>query len=362
MNEPAIRVWVEELESPSVLRFTWEAPADAAPDGIDPRDEILTLLAETAGIARADKDDEAIVVEIVPGDVNRYDIASVIRSALSPPVYDPEPRQTVRVWAEDLSPTRLRLTWLNVDATDRQDARAERRRVAAHLLAERGIRSASPGNEGVAVEYDVEELDRAGLGRVVRAGVQVTAPLRERVDGLTRRATTYGNLGRKLALDDRISPIPGAAKQAASSRGAAGPSGNAVSRTALKFVPGATLISRAQTLLPVLTELSKWSRESDPEIVEAHLQSVGLDRATLKRDTITAHEVRFYAQDVAAEAASSLGARATTGAKRAIVAGRDLLSTVKTSMASQAGEPAEAETSGNESTDSSNELEECGES
>ena len=307
MISPEIRVWVEEVEPPSLLRFTWKLTDEPEEVEYTSQHEVIAALMQTTGVERAVPEDEGLLVEIIASEINRYDVAAAIRTALAPPAECQESQPRARVWSEELAPTRLRLSWETETAPEAAVARAQRRRVAAHLLVEDGVQSASPDDGGVVVEYDSEVLERAMLGPVVRTALDQDGTLRERVDGLTKRATTYGNLGRKLALDDRISPIPGAAKQAASSRGARGMGGNAVSRTALRFVPGATLISRIQMLLPVLTELSKWSRESDPEIVEAHLQSVGLDRETLKSDTITAHEVRFYARDAAVETASTLG-------------------------------------------------------
>jgi hypothetical protein len=100
----------------------------------------------------------------------------------------------------------------------------------------------------------------------------------------------------------------------------------------MRFIPGAALISRVQALIPVLQELSNWSRESDPAIVEEHLASVGLTRDQLQRDTVTAYEIRFYARDFASEATAQLSERARSGAKQAVSTGRELLASVRESV------------------------------
>jgi hypothetical protein len=100
----------------------------------------------------------------------------------------------------------------------------------------------------------------------------------------------------------------------------------------MRFVPGAALITRVQTIIPVLQELSTWSREADPEIVEEHLASAGLTREQLQRDTITAYEIRFYAQDFASVASAQLAQRARIGARQAVSSGRELLGTVRESV------------------------------
>jgi hypothetical protein len=156
--------------------------------------------------------------------------------------------------------------------------------------------------------------------------------LRERADELIRRSPAYGNLARKLAMDKRISPLPDAAKQALAGRGRGGATGFAGRRAAMRFVPGAALITRVQTIIPVLQELSTWSREADPEIVEEHLASAGLTREQLQRDTITAYEIRFYAQDFASVASAQLAQRARIGARQAVSSGRELLGTVRESV------------------------------
>ncbi len=234
-----------------------------------------------------------------------------------------------RVWAEDLTATEMRITWEMPGSDDGGEDRHQRRRVAAWLTVVPGVSSASIDDDSVRVRYAPDTLDSGTLGDEVRGAVHDDTPLRQRSDELLKRAPTYGNLARKLALDDRISPLPGAAKQAVAARAKGGGGRGTAVRTAARFIPGATLITRIQMLVPMLTELSTWSREADPEIVEQHLASVKLDRDTLRRDTITAHEIRYYARDSAVETASALGAKASAGARQAISAGREMISSMR---------------------------------
>jgi len=114
----------------------------------------------------------------------------------------------------------------------------------------------------------------------------------------------------------------------------------------MRFIPGATMISRIQTLLPVLQELSKWSRDADPAIVDEHLAAVGLTREALKQDTVTAHEIRFYARDFASEATSELAERAAQGARRALITGKSVLAAVRESAAAEPRERDESRGAG----------------
>lgn len=345
MNTPPVRVWVEEIEPPALLRFTWKLPENSAESSDDVFDTIQAAIVDIEGVTRAEFDDDGLLVEIDADVVSRYDLAAAMRAALQPDaIKPPEDIQRIRVWAEDFTATEMRVSWEIPKELEVDGERQQRRRVAAWLSVTSGVKSASPDDEGVSVRYNPEKLDRSLVGEDVRSALDDDMPLKERADELMGRAKIYGNLARKLALDDRISPLPGAAKQAVASSAAGGGS-NTVMRTAVRFVPGAGLITRMQSLLPMLTELSKWSREADPEIVESHLASVGLDRETLRRDTITAHEIRFYAKDSASETASALGDRASASARQAISAGRSMLDSFRQSMEQQEGKATKADTS-----------------
>ena len=330
MNATRYRVWVEELKPPAVLRFSWQVPAEYPLDEDATAELVQAAVAECAGVVSTDQHDDGLMVEIDPGQISRYDLAHTIRTALAPnDAAQALDTPSLRVWAEDLSKTEMRITWGEPSEVAGDSDRRQRRRVAASLTVLAGVRSATLDAAGVVVKYEPERLERSVLGDTVRKALDDETPLRERADELLKRATTYGNLARKLALDDRISPLPNAAKQAVAARAAGGGGSNVAIRTASRFIPGATLIARVQTLLPLLTELSKWSREADPEVVDGHLASVGLDRETLRRDTITAHEIRFYARDSAAEHASAIGERASAGARQALATGKDMLASMR---------------------------------
>lgn len=338
MGAHRIRVWVEEVEPPTKLLFTWTPADDNEPiDTGELADIVFAALDGTDGVVHVEPQEDGVLVEIDPELTTRYDLATVIRHAIDPDhTARDETDVQIRVWAEDLTATRMRITWFDRDAGVEAPEPPERRKVAAWLMVQDGVQSARPDPEGVVVRYDPERLDRGAVGDTVRSAVRSTSPLRERSDQLLKRAPTYGNLARKLAMDDRISPLPGAARQAAHSRMAGG-GRNAAMSTAARFIPGAALISRIHTLAPMLTELSQWSRESDPEIVEEHLSSVGLDRDTLRSDTITAHEIRMFAQESASEKTAELGVKASEGARNAISAGRGFLSQMRASMQADTG-------------------------
>lgn len=333
MRERTARVWAEEVEPPSTLRFTWLISGDDEPE--DHTDVVAAALRDTAGVVEVSRDAEGLLVVIDPEQVTRYRLAATIRRALgvgAPKLDDPAP-SVARVWAEDLAEDRMRITWARTDDGERGDEPEARRRVAAWLAAMAGVRSTQPDDEGVLVRYHPDQLDRAAVGNAVRNALADDVPLRQRADDLLRRAPTYGKLAQRLAMDERVSPLPEAAKQALASRGRGGVVGASARTTAMRFIPGATMISRIQTLLPVLQELSTWSRDADPEIVEEHLASVGLTREVLKQDTVTAHEIRFYARDFASEATSELADRAAQGARRALATGKHVIAAVRESAA-----------------------------
>lgn len=347
MGANQIRVWVEEIEPPAKLLFTWTpAGGTGLEDPGKIADVVFAALEEADGVRHAELQDDGVLVEIDPERTTRYDLATVIRKSIDPDHTEKEESDVqIRVWAEDLTASQMRITWFDRDASITAPEPSERRKVAAWLAVKEGVRSTKTDPDGVVVRYDPELLDRGTVGDTVRSAIRSNSTLRERSDVLLKRAPTYGNLARKLAMDDRISPLPGAARQAAHSRMAGGTGRNAAVSTAARFIPGAALISRIHTLVPLLTELSQWSRESDPEIVEEHLSSVGLDHDMLRSDTITAHEIRLFAQESASEKTAELGVKASEGARHAISAGREFLSSMRASMQTDTGEsPATPET------------------
>lgn len=349
-----LRIWAEDLEQENTIRFTWkwlEAPE------LDPEDDaasIVSALAALDGVHSAEKDDDGVVVEFDPALVTRVGLADAIREALG--ASKPEPVREVddtrvRVWAEDLSAESVRLTWQTPEWMGERDEPSDRRRVAAWLMIQPEVRSARLDGDGVLVTYQPDEMQRRKLAELVRSALAIEEDLKTRANGLVKRAPVYGNLARKLALDERISPIPDAARQAAARRG--NPAMTAGRQTALRMIPGGLLISRIQTLLPVIQSLMAWSQEAPPEVVEEHLASVGLDRQTLEADNATAQEARLFARDFASEKAAELTDRAAVNARKAIDFGRDWIESRRAAMdpsteadpalESQPGSPSEPE-------------------
>ncbi len=336
MAEHTARVWAEEINSPTMWRFTWQFEGDVVEPPDDHLQDVARALRETDGVVEVEHDDGGLIVVIEPEMVTRYQIATRIRQALGAKPAEPlAVIEVARVWAEDLAEDRMRVTWARALEGSDGPGPAERRRVAAWMAAMPGARSVAIDGEGVLVRYYPDLLQRDAIGRTVRDALTDDVPLRQRADDLMHRATTYGNLARKLAMDDRVSPLPEAAKQAVASRGRGASSGAMTRSAALRFIPGAVMISRIQMLLPVLQELSTWSRDADPAIVEEHLSSVGLTRDVLLRDTITAQEMRYYARDFAGDATAELTDRASKGARQALSASRDMLASVRESVNSR---------------------------
>jgi hypothetical protein len=113
MSATRYRVWVEEVRPPDELRFTWRTPEEYPLDRGAVAELVRNAVAGTPGVLSAELCDEALIVEIDPAQVSRYDVAATIRAALRP---DDERLETVeeplvRVWAEDLTKTEMRITW-----------------------------------------------------------------------------------------------------------------------------------------------------------------------------------------------------------------------------------------------------------
>lgn len=341
-----LRVWAEELEPENTLRltWTWTEEDEGQDDPAGERETVLEALQDLDGITTAQVDDEGVIVTIDPERVARPALATAVREALDgsePEMTETQEAEHIRVFAEDLDEQRLRVTWKMPEGMGERDEPSERRRVAAWLEIQPAIKRSRLDDEGVTITYLPDQLDRREMAEVVRKALRIEEDLRTRANDLLRRTTTYGNLASKLALDERISPLPNAARQAAASRTQGGIGASAARTTAMRMIPGAATIQRIQTLMPVIQSLATWSREDDPELVDEHLANAGLDRETLEADNATAHEVVRFARDYAGEKAGEIAGKAADSARKAIDLGRDWIASRSTSSQDQDRSPDE---------------------
>ncbi len=338
MNEQAVRVWAEEVDPPSLLRMTWRMQSATAVKGAYGA-EIVEALRSGVGVLSVVEEDseDALLVTIDAEMTSRYRLAEIIRQTILRASGEPlEIDVGIRVWAEHLDEDRMRITWTQ-EAGSEPDTNeiSQRRRVAAWIGVLPAVISSTPDPDGVLVRYDPLNLNRSMVRDIVIKSISDNDSLRSRTDDLMRRSPTYANLARKLALDSRTSPIPSAAKQAASSSGTQGFAGSKMRSTALRFIPGATTVTRIHMMLPMLRELSSWSRNTDPAVVDEHLRAVGLSRGQLQRDTVTATEIQFYARDYAGETTKQIADRASIGAKMAYSMGQNALTSIRAAMSSE---------------------------
>jgi hypothetical protein len=228
-----------------------------------------------------------------------------------------------RVWAEVRGEGEVLLTWQRADAEAGEiDQPADARAVAATVSVLAGVTSVTTGEGGVIVHFDPDIVSRPQLANAVRAALNLDADLRTRGNEMLKRAPAYLGLAKSLALDDRVSPVPEAARQAAATRSTSLRTAGALP-VAGRFIPGLPMITRLHSLVPVLKALGSWSREASPEAVEEHLQNAGLTRDQLDRDLATAQEAVAFARDFAAEKVGTAAATATTAALQARAKARE---------------------------------------
>lgn len=221
----------------------------------------------------------------------------------------------VRVWAEEQGPGELLLTWeWPDDAGTQRDAAGDARSIAAMVGVRPGVLSTEATGNGVRVVFDPAEIGKPELAAALRLALAQESDLRTRIGETAKRAGTYLTLAKTLALDERISPVPEAARAAAKRR--TGPTA---------MIPGFTLISRVQTLLPVLRSLSTWSRTAPPGVVEEHLSAAGLSRELLDSDLATTQEAIAFARDYATQTAGRFARKAGALASQATTASREYI-------------------------------------
>lgn len=209
------------------------------------------------------------------------------------------------------------LTWQRADPTLADaDQASDARAVAATVGVMEGVSSATVTDGGVLVAFDPETVSRPQLANAVRTALSLDADLRTRGNDLMKRVPAYLGLAKSLALDERVSPVPEAARQAAASRGPSLRAAGALP-VAGRFIPGFPLIARLHTLVPILRALGSWSREASPEVVQEHLERAGLTRELLDRDLATAQEAVAFARDYATETAGKALTAATVAATQA---------------------------------------------
>lgn len=217
----------------------------------------------------------------------------------------------IRVWAEQRGENQLLITWAwDESARSTHDTDADRRTVAATVSVLAGILASEASDDGVLVEYDSEQIEKAQIAAAVRSALVQPDDLRTRANSLMRRAPAYISLARSLALDERVSPMPEAARQVATRS-------TAPSTLPLRFVPGFPLISKVIGILPVLGTLSRWSREASPEVVAEHLTRSGLTRDQIDVDLATARESVEFARRFAGDKAGQAATRAASAIARA---------------------------------------------
>ncbi len=222
-----------------------------------------------------------------------------------------------RVWAEQRSEGEALLTWQRADPVPEDtDAASDARAVAATVAVMEGVSSATAADGGVLVTYDPEVVSRQQLASAVRGALSLDADLRTRGNEMMKRVPAYLGLAKALALDERVSPVPEAARQASASRGTSMRAAGAIPMAG-RFIPGLPLITRVQTLVPVLRALGSWSREASPEVVSEHLERAGLTRELLDRDLATSQEAVAFARDYASEAAGKAASVASVAAIQA---------------------------------------------
>lgn len=222
----------------------------------------------------------------------------------------------LRVFAEEREPGLLYLTWEWPADSEPRDPAADRRAVAAALHVRQRIVSGKPEEAGVLVRYVPEEIEKAEIAALVRSTLATEEDLKARSNDLLRRVPTYLNLAQRLALDERISPLPDAARNMGNRRGLGRAS------LPLQMIPGFRLITRLHTVLPVLQSLASWSRDAPPDVVESHLAGAGLTREQLDLDHGTAQEMMLFAREVSGETAAQVGRKAGELTQQASVLGK----------------------------------------
>lgn len=223
----------------------------------------------------------------------------------------------IRVWAEEEGDGSLLLTWAwEPEPTAPRDQEADARTVAATVSVVPGVSMSELAGPGVRIIWDPDRATKQEIGAAVRDALALTDDLRTRVNGLVRRIPSYVSLAQALALDERVSPVPEAARQVSSR----GPTPAAMP---LRFVPGFPLLSKILGILPVLGTLSHWSREASPEVVAQHLGAAGMTREQIDGDLATARESVDFARRYASDKASAAATRAASALAKARIATRD---------------------------------------
>jgi hypothetical protein len=218
----------------------------------------------------------------------------------------------IRVWAEQHGDDGdIIVTWERPDSVEQRDPAADERAVAAAIGVLRGVSGSEPAEGGVIVHFDPAVTSRQEIAAKVRAALTEDTALRARANEMMKRAPAYASLAASLALDERVSPVPEAARQAANRRAVP------TRAMALRAIPGFPMIAQVYALLPMLKALSSWSHEASPEVVEEHLAKAGLTRDLLERDQATAQESLFYARAYTAESAAKVAEKATAAAQQA---------------------------------------------
>ena len=147
----------------------------------------------------------------------------------------------VRVWAEERKGDTLLLTWEWPEGTDAgRDRAADARAAAATIGVRPGVLAAEVSPRWRRSDLSTRVISKAELAAALRAALALESDLKTRANELFKRAPAYARLAKSLALDERVSPVPQAARGAAEARRNSMP---------LRMVPGFSLVSQLPTLI-----------------------------------------------------------------------------------------------------------------
>lgn len=200
------------------------------------------------------------------------------------------PAEPIRVWAEAQAADRVLLTWEAPESRGINRV-AGNRAIVALLEVQHGVSAVEALEAGLRVTFDPALTTPPDLAAALRSALEqpdLTSRLRE----VLTRGPSYLTLARNASMDDRVSPLQEIRRQSLQRN-------SSPAAAVTRFVPGAQLITRAQTLVPVLQALSSWSRDASPEVVQEHFAAAGLERTQLDRDLATVREAGNAVKDVA---------------------------------------------------------------
>ena len=215
--------------------------------------------------------------------------ADVFEATTSSATSAPPPVDPIRVWAEAQAGDQVLLTWEAPESRGINRV-AGNRAIVAMLEVQHGVTAVEALDSGLRVTFDAAQTTPPDLAAALRSALE-QPDLTSRLRDVLTRGPSYLTLARSASMDDRVSPLQEIRRQSMQR--------NTPAAAITRFVPGAQLITRAQTLVPVLQALSSWSRDASPEVVQEHFSAAGLERSQLDRDLATVREAGNAVKDVA---------------------------------------------------------------